>query len=436
MDLKQEIIRKPVIGLFALGIISLLGTALIWDFSATANNKEVPKPLDRPVKAMYLLKTAVTETRSFPGIVKAAAETELAFRVSGPLIEFNAQIGQRVEKGDLIARIDPRDFEINVKRLSAAVEEARANLKAMRAGARAEDIARIEADLNAARAHLIETKKKLSRNKKLIVHNAVSQAQLEHAQAENDMAKAKIDAMLQKLKKARSGARVEDIVAAEARIKILLSDLEAAKHALADTKLTAPFSGYINRKNVENYENVEDGESVVSLLDFSNVEVHTVIPEDLVIRSPDVTNIYCILDAYPGRRLEAVIKEVGRNIDSTNQSYPLTAILHLPEDIVVEPGMAATLSIDLRTPAHLCTGFILPTASVFADTDGRPCVWRIDPQTMRVITTKVKTGTLSGNSIHILSGLKAGDRVVTAGAKFLRDNQQIRILDMESEDRT
>lgn len=101
---------------------------------------------------------STNEIRSFPGLVKAASDTKLAFRVGGPLIQFDVRIGQRVVKGDVIARIDPRDFEINVMRLTATLDEARANLKAMRVGARAEDIALLEADLRAAQARLTEAK--------------------------------------------------------------------------------------------------------------------------------------------------------------------------------------------------------------------------------------------------------------------------------------
>ena len=204
---------------------------------------------------------------------------------------------------------------------------------------------------------------------------------------------------------------------------------KAAKNALEDTELTAPFSGVVNRKHVENHENIKAGDPVLSLLDFSNVEVHTAIPEDLVIRRASFSGISCTLEAYPGRRFEADIKEVGRKTDSANQSYPMTVILHIPDDVVVEPGMAATLRLSLNSPGRPAIGFVLPTGSVFADTEGHSCVWRVDPRILRVIKTRITTGDLSGDSIHVLTGLNTGDRVVTAGARFLMDNQEVRILD-------
>lgn len=75
----------------------------------------------RPVKSMVVRSESPLEVRTFPGVVKAARETELAFRVSGPLIAYDIRVGQKVAKGDVIARIDPRDFKVAVSKVSAAL---------------------------------------------------------------------------------------------------------------------------------------------------------------------------------------------------------------------------------------------------------------------------------------------------------------------------
>lgn len=430
MKSKQPYRKRSAIVLFAVfGLLVLLGGALLWGFGATANKTDTIEPLIRPVKTMVLSETTVMETRSFPGLVQAASETDLAFRVGGPLIEFDVRIGQRVEKGDIIALIDPRDFEINVMRLSAALGEARAALKAMRVGARAEDIAALEAKLTAARAQMTESERNVERLKKLLADKAISQSQYDQTKAAYDTAKANVDALVQELRKARRGARAEDIEATEAGIQRLSADVKAARNALDDTRLHAPFSGVVSRRHVENYEHVKDGDPILSLLDFSNVEVHTSIPEDLVIRRSSFVGIFCTLDSYPGRRFEAILKEVGRKTDSANQSYPMTVTLRVPEKVIVEPGMAATVTVSLKDPGGgPNTGFFLPPGAVFADTEGHSCVWKIDQQTMSVTRTRVTIGDFREDSIHILSGITAGDQVVTAGARFLRDNQEVRIL--------
>lgn len=262
----------------------------------------------------------------------------------------------------------------------------------------------------------------------------VSRMSYDRIQTTYRTAKAEAEAAQQALTKARRGARREDIEAAEARIRYLKADLHAAKYALADTYLRAPFSGFVNRKYVENYEHVKEKDPIVSLLDFSAVEVHAAVPEDIAIRLSDFAAMTCFFDAYPRRRFDAALKEIGRKTDAANQSYPLSAYLHLPDDVEVRPGMAATLTIQFTHSGPSVEGFVLPAGAVFADAQGQSYVWRIDARTMNVVKTPVQTNSLTGNGIRILSGLEAGDRVVTAGARFLQDGQKVRLLDGSGDD--
>jgi membrane fusion protein, multidrug efflux system len=424
--------KKTILILFALGLILFLGATIFRQFTSKTGEATVPEKLARPVKTVCLEERSLFETRSFPGLVRAASETKLAFRVDGPLVQFHVGIGQRVSEGDTIARIDPRDFEVRVTRLSARLNGARANLKAMKKGARAEDIALLEARLKADKALLLEAENQHKRYEALAGGKIVSQSEYDHVKAAFETAGANRDATLQELKKARAGSRKEDIEAANARINSLRADLNAAKHALKDTRLKAPFTGIVNRQYVENHEYVKAGAPIVSLLDFSVVEVHTSIPEDLVIRPAQFDHILCTLDAYQGRPLKATVKEMGRKTDSANQSYPLKVMLQIPKEMAVEPGMAATVNITLKDPEQKTGDFMLPSGAVFADGSKRSAVWRIDPQTMQVVKTPIEIGKLQGDTVQIRSGLKGGDCVVATGTRYLREGQTVRILNREN----
>jgi RND family efflux transporter MFP subunit len=331
---------------------------------------------ERPVKVMTVAGATAVESRTFPGIVKAAREIDLAFRVGGPLVQYDLKIGQQVNKGETIARIDPRDFEIRVGKLNA--------------------------ELKAAEAKLEDAEKDFQRQKNLLSESAASQSQYD-----------KIKMILE---------------TTQAGIESLKADLASAKNALADTRLTAPFDGVVNRKLAENHETVAPGIPVVSILDLSGVEVATAIPEDILIRESDFSQIYVTLEAYPGETIPATLEEIGRQTDATNQSYPLTAVLDVPDHLSVEPGMAAMLHVMLHTRGQETQGFYLPTSAVFSDTDGTTCIWRVDTDTLNTEKVPVETGGLRGNDILIVSGLVPGDHVISAGARFLVEGQRIRIL--------
>ncbi len=419
----KNIVRWSIITtLFLVAVVTL------WVFNTETDGSKIPPEVIRPVKTIRISEKALTEQRSFPGLVKPLRETKLAFRVGGPLVALNIMIGQQVEKDQIIARIDPRDFEVNIKRLEAVLKQAQANLKALTSGARREDIARLKAQLNAAKAQLTTAENDFIRQKNLLAGRAASKANYDAAERAYELAKANLESVTQELKKAQSGGREEEIEAAQAGIKKLTTDLKAAKNALRDTELRAPFNGYISGQFVETYENVRPGEPVVALIDLSKVEVHTTVSEDIVVRRAHISRIEATLSAYPDQRFDAAVREIGRKTDSANQSYPFTVVLNIPEDLVIAPGMAATLTVSMANSSKQSKGYLLPSQSIFADPQGNTCVWRIDNEKMKTVKTKVTIGPLNHGTVQVLSGLNAKDQVVTAGAKFLRENQKVRLL--------
>ena len=88
-------------------------------------------PPVRPVRFFQVGASTGRELRTYPGIVEASQEVDLAFRVSGPLVELNATEGNRVEKGATLAQIDPRDYENRLAQTTSSLESAEAELKAM-----------------------------------------------------------------------------------------------------------------------------------------------------------------------------------------------------------------------------------------------------------------------------------------------------------------
>ncbi|MFH2098223.1 MAG: efflux RND transporter periplasmic adaptor subunit [Pseudomonadota bacterium] len=383
----------------------------------------------RLVKAVRVTRADAWETRSFPGVAQVDSETDLSFRVGGPLISVGVKTGQRVSIGEIIARIDPRDFLLNIQRQEAAIAQAMANLSAMKTGARPEDIARMEANLEAARAQLSEAESNFGRYKTLYEEKAVARAAFDSARTGRENAQAQVTAAQKGLEMGRSGARKEDVEAMEAQVRLLRSDLEAAKNALGDTELRSPIQGMVNRKYVDNYETVAPGHPIVSLLDLSSMQVRTSVPQTLMARMADWKGFACSFDAHPGVTLPGELEEIGRKTEGPGMSYPLIVQVVVPGGLVILPGMAAEVSISLRSPEEERPALYLPGSAIFAGSDGEPSVWKIDSSAMTVSRARVSTGEPREEGVLILDGVREGDLVVGAGARFLREGEKIRLLD-------
>ncbi len=394
---------------------------------ADRSSSEITAAPARPVRVVQVKSTPLVLSREFSGVTKELRESKLAFRVSGPLQSFNIQVGQRLAEGDVIARIDPRDFELAVVRVEAGLAEAEAGLKAMREGARAEDIAALEAKLGGAESKLHEATLFRDRFEALVKDGSVPQARFDNAAAAFAVAEAEVKVTQKQLEKARQGARIEEIEAMEAKIAGLKAQLGTAHNDLDETALRAPFPGVVSQKYVENYETVAAGHPVVSLLDCSAIDVTVGIPEGIVIQQDRFRNFVCELDAYPGRWLSATLKEVGPTIQHGKLSYPLTVTLVLPSDLVVQPGMTARVRMEIRQPSSTSTGFLLPLIATLPDDNGKPCVWVVDPKENVVHRQPVTLGEPTNDGVEVTSGLQSGQWVVIAGASLLHEGQRVRV---------
>ena len=105
---------------------------------------EVAPPASRPAKLFTVKASDAVPPRRYPAVVEAHEKASLSFKVPGTLIEFEVKQGQEVKKGDLIARLDPRDFDVALNKVKAQLQETEAQERAMKIGVRPEDIRILE----------------------------------------------------------------------------------------------------------------------------------------------------------------------------------------------------------------------------------------------------------------------------------------------------
>ena len=180
-----------------------------------ACEKEVPKKeVVRPVRAMKVGDATGFVNRFFPGQAKATREVELSFRVPGPLILRPIDVGDEVKQGQVLARIDPRDYEVRLRNAQSQLARAKANLKAMRQ-ARPEDISRAEAKVRSAEAVLTQAMAEYNRILKIKEQDpgAVSGSMIDLVTQKRVSAEANLRNAKEELSISKLGARPEDILA-------------------------------------------------------------------------------------------------------------------------------------------------------------------------------------------------------------------------------
>jgi membrane fusion protein, multidrug efflux system len=367
---------KPLRTVF---LISLLALLLI---SCGKKGEEKAEAIaGRPIKMMTVGSDLTGQTRKLPGTVRATKRVDLAFQVSGPLIELPVKEGQRVNRGDLIARIDPQDFETSLRNAKGAMARAKASV-----------------DYAVAEYQRF-------RNVKATDAGAVSDSQVH-------------------LKFTAQAVAQAGLLSAEA-------GLAAAQDQLNYTRLRAPFSGLIARRLVDNYQEVSVKQPIVSLQNMTDIEVLVDVPESMMapIRATK-PRLYADFASDPTRQFDLKIKEMALLADSMTQTFQVVLVMPAPAGIRILPGMTATVSIQFASVPEDEGGIIVPAIAVWADDAGHSMVWVVDTNTMTVHRRAVTTGDLTGtDSIKITVGLAPEEVIAISGVSKLQEGLVVRKLE-------
>lgn len=369
---------------------------------------------------------------TYPGTVRAAQTAALAFRVGGPLVEVRVKPGDTVRCGDVVMRIDPRDFESAVHSAAATLDSARAKLSAMKRGARQEDILAMEARMESAAARRTYLQAAHERSQRLVQTNAIPRDAFEASESELAAVVAEIRALEQELHKARTGARPEDIEAMEADIRGMEASLKNAEDRLADTSLQAPFDAIVARRCFENHEQVQPGQTAVVLHDLARLKIDVALPDKELLHRPVLTPLRAAVRfvSLSDGPFEAVLEEISTEADPATGTYLATFGMPAPADFNAFPGMLADVVLPSHAKGEREGALMVPATAVRGERDGSRFVWVVSNGVAQ--WRKVVLGGLSAcGRYEAISGLSAGDRVVTGGSALLHDGARVEVAGTE-----
>jgi len=290
-----------------------------------------------------------------------ATEVRVAPEVGGRLLEVKVAEGDRINAGDLVARIDASDAELAVRRAQAERDQARAQLALLRAGSRPEDIRQAssqmqsaQADVRGAQAELEAAVADLERFENLLKVNAGSVKQRDDARTRRDVAQSRVRAAQERaqagadaLARLRAGARPQEIDAAAARVAAVDAQIASLQKTAGDAILKSPVSGIVTAKMLDAGEMAAPRMPIAVITDLDHAWANLYVDERLVPELKIGQAATIVTDA--GQRLPGTITFISpkaeftpRNVQTAEERSKLVYRVKVTTDNkagVLKPGM-------------------------------------------------------------------------------------------------
>ena len=359
----------------ALGIVVALSAAGTTGFAAfswmnaSASRAAVSEPTVRPARVTEIAYQQRSRSLVLAGTVVPRIESTLGFRVAGKIVARHVDVGATVRPGDLIAQLDPADYRL-------AVDNARAAL------------ASAEADYTRAKA--------------------------DHERYLNLRGSAAFTP--QTLEQRQSLAQTS-----LARVEQARSQLASAEHNLAYTDLRADAAGVVTAVQAEVGQVMAQGQGVAKVARTDELEILVGVPEHRlkVVREAQAASFELWSD--PGRRFGARLRELSPSADPMTRTYPARfTVINQPDFIGL--GMTATLAFERPDAAPVAE---VPLAAIF-QRGTQPAVWVVDKQSGAVALRPVVVARWRDDTAAILSGVKDGEWIATAGVHKLEAGQRVK----------
>lgn len=361
---------------FSLAGISLpLVAALI--LTGCGQSDEAFEERLRPVRYVTVSDASAFRDRSFSGTSKSSRESRLSFKVAGTITNLPVQIGQRMQRGDLIAELDPASYVLQAQQAQASLVEAQANDRSATAN--------------------------YERTKGLYANSNASLSDLDSARAQAE--------------------------SASAQVRAASKALEIARLNVSYTKLTADTGCSIASVNTEVNENVTAGQQVAAVSCGDAYEVTLDLPESLIGSIDEATPVSIRFGAIPNQEFSGAISEIAVTSGAGSAAFPVIVTIN-DSHPSLRSGLAADVTFQFDSAASQDGGFVLPVTAVISDPTGT-FVFVADPDGAPgegiVSRRNVSLGELTQSGIEIAEGLAVGDRVITAGISVIREGQRVLI---------
>lgn len=286
----------------------------------------------------------------------------VASLVGGRLLEVKAVEGTLLKPGDVVARIDPADLELQLRQTESAVRAAETQLALVRKGVRSEDLATAREQVNQAEIAVDKAERERRRLARLYEEGAIPAKALDDVSVQADQARSILEQAKKQYEKAKTGARREEIEAAEAMRDQARSAADILRKKIADCLVVSPAAGTILHRLAETGEVVAAGAAIATMADLATVKITAYVTERDLGSVSLGRNASLRVDAYPDQTFPATVSRIAdeaeftpKTIQTREERVKTVFLIELTAanpDGVFKPGMPVDVILVRTAPAR------------------------------------------------------------------------------------
>jgi RND family efflux transporter MFP subunit len=414
-------------------------------FVAGCGEHSVARAQTKQVSAVAQVETVRPERRTIqrtsdqPGQVEAFEETPLFAKIAGFVQHVNADIGDKVKEGQVLAELSVPEMEQELKQKEAMIRHATAEVAQAEAAVKAATAAvgtaqakvtEAEATAKRSEAEYKRWKAELARIERLAAENAIQKKVVEETQSQflaADAARDEVAAKIESTKAAHAeaGAKLAkaeaDVAAAAARVAVAEADRGHAEVMLQYAKITAPFDGVVTERNIHTRHfiaNAGSREPLFVVVRSDPVRVFVDVPEKDATLVNAGSRALVRVQALGGKPVEGAVTRSAWALDRTSRT--LRTEIDIPNTAgTLRPGMYASAAIVVEEHRGVLS---LPASAILRQADRSVCCY---VQGGKVVRKTISVGLSDGTWVEVLSGLTGDEDVVKANAASLTEGQAV-----------
>ena len=427
-------VRRHRVALVLLGLLGVVGALVLGRLrEQEARAKQPRRAVDVQVGVVRPVRRTLEVTLSFTGDVLPNRQTPIFAKTSGYIRAIHADRGQFVRAGTLLVEIEPTEMETAFEQARAALATAQAGLQVARTNlesARA-NLLNQQANLAKAQAVLDNDRRQAERMAELFAKGLVSAADRDNARTAFQSSQAVLRAQEAQVQVARAQIATSEsqVRLAETQVEQQQAALRLAQMRVNDTRVVAPFSGYIAQRALDVGAAVSSQAAATSnasvplmtLQDIDPVKVQVEVPEREVARVRAGAAVRLTTDAYPDRRFGGEVTRVVHSLDPRTRTMGVE--VEIPNrDGLLKPGMYARVQLVLDVQR----GALLVPLEALVGSESRPAVLVV--RDGKVATTPVTLGVTEGSLTQVTRGLGPEDQVIVQGKELVREGQTVKAV--------